>query len=416
MKVISMRKVQITVLPFVALLSIAGATLVAGCGSEGGKTPAAGTTVKAEDKHGEGKAASGKGEAEGEHADEKLLKLSAKEMESAGIKAIELRTEALNEKITVTATIQANQDRLAKVSPRVSGKIVSVSASLGDRVKAGQTLAMIDSIDVGEAQSSHAQAQSEYQLAQKNLQRSEKLQAEQIIPEKDYLRSQAETQKARAVLLATTQKLQALGVSPVANHAGPGVSVFPLTAPFAGVVIDKKAVLGELSQPDKPLFTVADLSNVWIEANVFEMDLGKVKVGADAEITVAAYPNEAFKGRVRYVGNTMDRETRTARALIEVPNRDGRLRLDMFANAAIGTDSAVEGLQLPDDAVMLIQGQPTVFVAEADGFQTRAVELGDKLRGRVLIKSGIKPGERVVVAGAYALKAKLLKSQIGDAH
>ena len=414
MKVISMRNVQITLVPFVALLGLAGATLVAGCGSEGGKPPAAGKTVKAEDKHGAGKAATGKGE--GEHADEKLLKLSAEEMQLAGIKTVELRTEALNEKLAVTATIQANQDRLAKVSPRVSGKIVSVSANLGDRVKAGQTLAMIDSIDVGEAQSSYAQAQSEYQLAQRNLQRSEKLQAEQIIPEKDYLRSLAETQKARAVLLAATQKLQALGVSPIAARTGSGVSVFPLVAPFAGVVIDKKAVLGELSQPDKPLYTVADLSNVWIEANVFEKDLGKVKVGADAEITAAAYPNEAFKGRVRYVGNTMDRETRTARALIEVPNRDGRLKLDMFANAAINTGPAVEGLRLPDDAVTIIQGQPTVFVAEGDGFQPRAVELGDKLRAGVLIKSGIKPGERVVVAGTYALKAKLLKSQIGDAH
>lgn len=414
MKVISMRKVQIIVVPFIALLGLAGMTLVAGCGSEAGKKPTAGKAVKAEGKHGEDSPASGKGESE--HADEKLLKLSAEEVEAAGIKVVELRAEALNEKIIVTATIQANQDRLAKVSPRVSGRIVSVSASLGDRVSAGQTLAMIDSIDVGEAQSSHAQAQSEYELAKKGLQRSENLRAEQIIPEKDYLRSLAEAQKARAVLLAATQKLQALGVSPVANHAAPGVSVFPLTAPFAGVVIDKKAVLGELSQPDKPLYTIADLSNVWIEASIFEKDLGKVKVGADAEIAVAAYPDEAFKGRVRYLGNTMDRETRTTRALIEAPNRDGRLRLDMFANAAISTDSAVEGIQLPDGAVVLVQGQPTVFVAAAGGFQTRAVELGDKLRDRVLIKSGIKPGEHVVVAGAYALKAKLLKSQIGDAH
>lgn len=406
-----MRNVQ-TIGPFLALF-LGALVILTGCGSKADKAPSAEKAATAgHDKPAGAKAA---GSPEAAHGDEKLIKLSAEEMKAAGVKVAVLQPEALNDRLALTATIQANQDKLARVAPRVTGRIVAVNANLGDRVRAGQTLAMLDSIEVGEAQSTHAQARSELQLAQKNMQRAEKLRAEQIIPEKDYLRAQAETEKARAILLAANQKLQALGV-PSASSADARVSVFPVVAPFAGMVIEKKAVNGELAQPDKPIYTVADLSEVWIEASIFEKDVGKVKVGALAEITVAAYPGEIFKGRVRYVGNTMDRETRTARSLIAVPNKDDRLKLDMFANAAILTGSSVQALAVPEEAVTLIQGQPTVFIAEVDGFETRPVALGDKVGGRVVVKSGISPGDRVVVEGAYALKAKLLKSQIGDAH
>jgi len=130
---------------------------------------------------------------------------------------------------------------------------------------------------------------------------------------------------------------------------------------------------------------------------------------------VSAYPDETFQGRLTYISSTVNRETRAVPARIEVPNPDRRLKPEMFATAAIATGATTSALTLPQTAVLLVNGQPTAFVREGEGFEPRAVELGDKVGSRIVIKGGIKPGEPVVVAGAYALKARLLKSQIGDA-
>ncbi len=346
-----------------------------------------------------------------EKGEEHGLRLSEEEAQRAGIKVQKLEPQERAEQIVVTATIQANQDKLAHVAPRVPGRIVKVRANLGDKVKRGQPLAVLDSIELGEARSAYLQAASEASVAQAGFERAERLQADNIIPEKEFLRARAEHEKAHASLRAAADKLRMMGVAPE-KLAG---STFPLTAPFAGTVIEKKAVLGELAPVDQSLFTVADLSTLWIEANLFEKDLAKVKAGAQASVTVSAYPGVVYKGRLTYISSVMDKETRTVKARVEVPNPDGRLKPEMFATAAIHTGSSMKALLLPEDAVLLVQGQPTVFVAEQGGFEPRAVEVGDRGQGMAVIKSGIEPGEAVVVSGAYALKARLLKSQIGDA-
>ncbi|MHB1247824.1 MAG: efflux RND transporter periplasmic adaptor subunit [Polaromonas sp.] len=387
------------------------ASLLAGCGDKP-KTPEKG--AKQSDKTepaSKGATTSGQ-EKQAEKGAEKLLVLNAEEAQRAGIKVQKLELHEKAEQIVVTATIQANQDKLAHVGPRVPGRVVKVNASLGDRVRPGQALAMLDSIELGEARSNYLQAASEAALAGANFDRAQRLSKDNIIPEKDYLRARAEHEKARASLRAAGDKLRMMGVAPEKLSG----SVFPLTAPFAGTVIEKKAVLGELAAPDQSLFTVADLSTLWIESDLFEKDLGKVRVGAQATVTVSAYPGEVFKGRLTYISSTMNKETRTVKARVEVPNPDGRLKPEMFASAAINTTGAsAKALIVPEDAVLLLQGQPTVFVAESGGFEPRAVEVGERAQGYAVLKTGVAVGENVVVSGAYALKARLLKSQIGDA-
>ena len=358
------------------------------------------------------KAANGDKETPTEAPEAGQIHLTDAEIKAAGVRTEDAVEVEVHERIAVTATIQANQDRLAHIAPRVSGRIVGIAAKLGDRVKAGQALASLDSIELGEAHSSYLQADSQYRLAQADFERAEKLYADQIVPQKDYLRSRAEHEKARANLRAASDKLRLMGVTPARSESA--MSVFPINAPFAGTVIEKTAVLGELAQPDKGLFTVADLSVVWIEANLFEKDLGKVKTGAKVGVTVAAYPDEVFKGRLTYISSVMDKESRTIKARVEVANTDGRLKPDMFANAAIDTTSAGKALTVPTGAVLLLEGKKALFVREKDGFEKREVELGDNLGGRFVIQSGIEEGEAVVVEGAYALKARLLKSKIGD--
>ena len=346
--------------------------------------------------------------------EEKGLKLTAEEQALAGIKFEEVSSRAFEDSVSVTATIRPNQDRIAKIAPRVEGRIVSVSANLGDNVRAGQSLAIMDSLAIGEAQSALLRAQSSERVAQADFKRAESLSAEEIIPQKELLRSRGELERASAESRAASDRLRLLGGS--ASASGRAQSTFALTAPFAGTVIQKKATIGELGSPAEAVFTIADLSKVWIEANLTDELLSKVKTGAAATVTVGAYPGERFSGRVAYIANVLDKDSRTIAARIEVPNKDGRLKPEMFATANIATGGQLEAISVPDGAILLLQGQPTVFVSEGGGFQPRAVETGEKISGRTVIKSGLKPKEQVVAAGAYALKARMLKSQIGDAH
>ena len=319
----------------------------------------------------------------------------------------------------MTATIRPNQDRIARIAPRVEGRVASVLANLGDTVRGGQTVATLDSLSVGEASSALLQAQSTVRVAEADFKRAAALNAEEIIPQREYLRAKSEHEKAEAALRAAEDRLRLLGVSPK-QAAGHVQSMFPVTAPFAGTVIEKKATVGALSNPSEPLFVVADLSKVWIEANLAEAMLTKVRVGARAIVTLDAYPGEHFEGRVTYVASVLEKESRTIPARIEVDNPDRRLKPEMFATATIESAATAtpkaQVLTVPDAAIVLMQGQPNVFVFEHGGYEQRAIEPGAKLGGRTVIKSGLAAGEQVVSAGTYALKARVLKSQIGDEH
>lgn len=345
-----------------------------------------------------------------------VLKLSAQEIKDEGIRIEQIRPRTVNEPIAVTAVIDANRDRLAHVAPRVPARIVRVSANLGDRVTAGQSLAVLDSTDVGEAHAAYLQARSELNVARAAVERAEKLQSEQIIAQKEYLRTRGDFERARAAFSAAEDRLRILGVAPTSPTDNKAISVFPLRSPFTGIVIEKHAILGELASPDKSLFTIADLSTLWIEADIYEKDLGRIHKGADAEIRVAAYPDSLFRGKLTYISDLMDAQTRTVKARIEVLNPDRRLKPQMFVTASIQTSSQRQVMALPSTAVTLIDGKPSVFVLDSDEFEVRNVETAENLGGLVVVTSGISPDNQVVVEGTFALKARMLKSTLGDSH
>jgi len=395
----------------VAILVIAAAAL-AGCGdrSEGANADAkhAAAGAKGEAGKADDHAKEEKGTSEG-------LKLSDAQIAAAGIKVETLAPASVRSRIVVPAEILPNQERMAHVAPRIAGRVVQAPAKLGERVRGGQTLALLDSIEVGEAQSTYLQAASRFATAHADYERAEGLNREQIISQKEFLRIRSEHEQSRAAFRAAEDRLRLLGVrAPAASERA--TSVFPVLAPFAGTVIQKEAVLGELATPEKSLFTIADLSVLWVQASLFEKDLAMVRAGAAAEVTVTAYPDVSFRGRVAYISDVFDKETRTVRARIEVENKDGRLKPDMFAHAAIDAGGTTEALLVPEEAVVLLQGQPTVYVEDAHGFEPRPVQLGARYGGRVAISGGVSAGDLVVTAGAYALKARALKSQLGSGH
>ena len=364
------------------------------------------------DKHADH--AGGKKE-EGHAEGEKELTLTSEEAERAGIKVEEIKPQALGETVIVTATIHPDQDRLAQVSPRIEGRITSAPAKLGDKVRAGQVLAVLNSVEVGEAHAAWMQAQAELRIAEADFKRAETLNAEEIIPRKDFLRAQADRDKAAASVRTAADRLRLLDGSSAAS--GNAVSGFRVTAPFAGTVIDKKATLGELASPSTPMFTVADLSRVWIQAALPEAALAKVRVGAAAQVTVPAYPGQTFSGTVGHIGAMLDKDTRTVGARIEVANADGRLKPEMFATATIEVGGDKRNvIALPDAAIVLMDGKPTVFTYSQGAYEAVQVEPGERIGGRTVLKSGLMAGDQVVTSGAYALKARKLKSQLGHGH
>ncbi|WP_421884169.1 efflux RND transporter periplasmic adaptor subunit [Methylibium sp.] len=397
------------------LAAIAGAVALAlglvACSKESAKDAPAAQGAKADAHAGETK-----GEGKDEHAEEATeLTLTSEEAERAGVKVESVKAQAMGETVVVTATIYPDQDRLVRVSPRIEGRILSAPAKLGDKVRAGQILATLDSVEVGETHAAWTQAQAELRIAEADFKRAESLNAEEIIPRKDFLRAQADRDKAAAGLRAAADRLRLLGGAPGAT--GNSVSGFAVTAPFAGTVIEKKVTLGEQATPSEPMFTVADLSRVWIQAALPEAALAKVRVGANAKVTVPAYPGETFTGKVGHIGAMLDKETRTVAARIEVPNADGRLKPEMFATATIeAVGEKREAISLPDAAIVLLDGKPNIFVFEQGAYEAREVEPGERIGGRTVLKSGVKAGDEVVTAGAYALKARKLKSQLGHGH
>ena len=388
-------------------IALALGLALAGCGKQDAASVGAAASAPAakKDEHA--------GEKEGEHSE--ALTLTTEEAERAGVKVEPVQPGLLGETIVVTATIRPDPDRLARVAPRTEARVTSAPAKLGDRVRAGQTLATLDSVAVGEAHATWAQAQAELRIAEADYQRAQTLNAEEIIPRKDFLRAQADRDKAAAALRAGAERLRLLGGTPGAS--GNAVSRFAVTAPFAGTVIEKKATIGELASPSEPMFTLADLSRVWIQADLPEASLAKVRPGAAAKVSVPAYPNEVFEGRIGHIGASLDKQTRTIAARIEVLNADERLKPEMFATATIEAGGARrESISLPDDAIVLMDGKPTVFVYEQGAYETREVEPGERIGGRTVVKAGLKAGEQVVTAGTYALKARKLKSQLGHGH
>jgi len=343
--------------------------------------------------------------------EEEGIHFSPEELKRAGIVTQEVSSKAVQDQLILTANIAANQDRLAHVTPRIEGKLAKVLVNLGDMVKAGQPLAEIDSIPMGEARAQYRSSQSELALAQANFDRINRLFEEKVVAQKQWLETKSIYERAKSNAQADSERLRMYG-----GLNTPNGSTYVLAAPFKGLILEKNAVIGELAKPADVIFTVGDISTVWIEADVPEGNLKDLAVGKTANVTVTAYPNDIFAGRVSYIANMLDKATRTVKARIEIPNPDGRLRIDMFAKVALNLSTSSKVILVPTNSVTLVQGINNVYVEKGESFEARPVEIGNRFNDSIEIKAGLEIGEKVVTAGVYALKARQLKSQISDAH
>jgi cobalt-zinc-cadmium efflux system membrane fusion protein len=331
--------------------------------------------------------------------------------------------------VPATGKILIPENGVAVIGPVNAGRIVRLYAGQGTRVRKGQKLADLESADIDQAEADYLKALADYQnalrssaaeikLAQESYDRNKLLYEQKITAGKNLQSAEHDLEVAKAAgensvngtkaaLTAARRHLLILGLSDATIDAlakKPDLAAtFSLNSPIDGIVVERNATVGASVGTDANLFKIIDLSRVWIDANVFEKDLPRVRPGQEVKLKVTAFPESTFSGKVILINSVLDPETRTVKVRTEVANPDGRLKPDMFANVQIITDVNRAAISIPQSAVLNDEGKTIVFVADGDGYKKRQVQAGIRNNDRVEIVDGLSAGDKVVVKGNYLL-------------
>ena len=373
--------------------------------------------VPADDGHGHG--AGNQAEEEGGHAEEGKIAMTAEQVGAAGIQVAPVSAGVLVSRVAVPGVLSANQDRLARVTARVGGTIAEVRKGLGEQVAKGDVLVVIESREIAEAKGEYLAATRTAALAETTLGREGRLWKQRISAEQDFLQARTAAEEARIRVDLARQRLSALGLSDAEVAGLPRQPVAALRqlevrAPIAGQVTARAAVLGAAVGGDAELFTVANLSTLWVEMAIPPRDLPMARQGQG--VTVSGEGDAKGEGRIVFLSPLLDPETRSARAVAELGNADGTWRPGAFVTAHLATaEQAVDAL-VPRDAVQELEGEKVVFVRTPDGFEKREVALGREDASGFEAIFGLDAGTEIAVANTFALKAELGKSEASHAH
>ena len=346
-----------------------------------------------------------------------------------GIESEMVEPQSVSGSISATGKILVTEDRMANIGPVHEGRLVRLYAGQGSIVKKGQKLADLESADIDQAEADYLKALADYEnarrtstaevkFAQANYDRTKMLYEKSITAGKNLQAAEHDLEVAnasaastlaqtKAALTSARRHLLILGlkdseIDALSNKSNLS-AVFSLTSPISGIVIERNGTIGATVSADANVFKIIDVSRVWIDANVFEKDLDRVRRGQEVKVSVPAYPGVNFSGRVILISSVVDPDTRTVKVRTEVPNLDGRLKPDMFANVQIVTDLHRTAISIPEPAVLDDEGKRVVFVSEGSGYKKQAVVEGIRGNGRVEILDGLHAGDKVVVKGNYLL-------------
>jgi cobalt-zinc-cadmium efflux system membrane fusion protein len=349
---------------------------------------------------------------EAAHAHEAMVTLHDSTLKLFGIESAQAGSGKIETYTVLPAEIALNEDRKAHVVPRIPGVVRSVAKSLGDKVHAGDVLAVIHSRQLADFKAGYLAARETLVLNETVFERERNLWEKKITAEQDYLTAKRDVAEARIVLRSAEQKLHALGFSEDDLKNLPTLPeesyiVYEITAPIDGTIIEKHITTGEVLGDDSETFIIADLSDVWVNVNISQKDLQKVKTGQKAVLRTDHFQGE---GIVSYVSGVVDESTRTALARIVLANDSGQWRPGTFATAEIHTEEFDGRVVIPKDAAVMMENKPFVFLAKDEGFVPQEVQLG-RTNGRFTeVLSGLEPGQRYVAKGAFTLKSELMKS------
>jgi len=281
----------------------------------------------------------------------------------------------------------------------------------GDWVKAGQELVTLQSEAVGEAKSEYFKATADFELAKSSYEREKRLFDRGAGAGKNLQAAEAERKVAEATLNAAEKKLHVLGFTEAqverATETHEINAAITLFAPLSGRIVDNRIALGSMVDQATEILTILDPGVLCVDADIYERDIAAVQKGQEVDVTVPAYPDLVFKGRILYIGDVIKEETRTVTVRTEVGNEGYRLKPGMFASISILLDRQTRALTVPQAAVLDDRDRQIVFVAREGAFVPRVVVTGAKMNGTVEITSGLAAGERVVTKGNFQLKSKL---------
>jgi len=322
----------------------------------------------------------------------------------------------MQQDLSLAGKMAYGEDRYSKISSPLQGRVVEVRAHLGDRVKAGAVLLVVDSPDIAQAYSEYVKEDSDLQYATRSHELAKDLYSNKALPLKDLKQAENELVKARAEFRRAKERLMSLRV-PAEELNKPLdkqqiTSRFEMKSPLTGIVVERMVTPGQSVGGDanQVLFTVADLDMLQVVADVYERDLALVKEGQFAKVKVEAYPEVDFPATVASVGDVVDPASRTIKLRAWVNNQDHRLKPEMFARLHIQVGDATKILVVPKEAVLESDGKQFVFVVEESNHYVRhEVKVSNFTADQMRVLEGLTPGQRIVTKGAVLIKGQEVK-------
>jgi cobalt-zinc-cadmium efflux system membrane fusion protein len=344
-----------------------------------------------------------------ERAGEHALRIKPEMLRDIRVTTAPVEVRPGGEGVQLLGELKVNETAYAEVGSPIACRVVSVLVAPAQVVRKGQELAVLQSVDIGKARGEYITAQARLDLAKKTLDRKRSLAAENIVPAREVQEAEANVATADAGARAARAGLRALGAGDEPSDS----SELVLRSPIAGTVIERTAIQGQMADPAQPLFRIGDMSRLWLVMHAFERDAVRLAVGSPGRITFAALPGRAFSGKVTLIGKQVDASSRTIPVRIEVANSEQLLRPGMSATAWVPVGKSSEKVfAVPVAALQRIENEWIVFIPTGpDTFEMRTVGRGRDLGTEIEIVSGLKGGERVVVEGAFLLKAEAEKAR-----
>ncbi len=346
------------------------------------------------------------------------VQLGADQIKSAGIVINTVGPRRMETIIELPGEVTADQTRVAHVVPRLQGVVTEVLKKAGDRVGRGELMAVLSSRELAEAKSEYLAAAQHVEFARVTLEREEALWKKKISAERDFLEAKRAFDEAELSQQLTGQKLRVLGVTAaalpnLAKAPAESLARFEIRSPLDGTVVERDVTIGEAVAGDAKIFTVADLSSVWVAVSVYAKDLGAVRQGQEAVVVSTDLGVEAA-GRINFIGQLVGGESRAATARLSLANANGQWRPGLFVTVRLVREVTPIALAVSADAIQTFRDWQVVFVRYGDWFEARPLELGRSDGTWVEVLSGLKAGEQYAAANSFAVKAEIGK--LGATH
>ena len=340
------------------------------------------------------------------------ISIPAEMVARTGIRTVPATAGTTASQLRIPGVVEPNRYKQVVVTSLVSGRVTQARAELGQRVSRGQVLATLYSTEFADAQTEYVRHHSALEAHELALTRTQRLASIGAASRQELDRMVAEHATSDAATAAARARLALLGLSEerikVLETEHTVTTTVDVRAPIAGVIAERTASLGANIDPSAALFTIVDLSTVWVIGDLYERDFAAVQVGTPVTITTAAYPGLALEGKISYIDPTLQSATRTAKVRVEVANPGQQLRLGMYVDVSVARAATQDAVLIPRGALQAVGDRQVVYVAgqRPGEFAERSVEVGDVAGDHVQILSGLRAGELVVTEGAYYLRAQ----------